>query len=82
MYGPVRTVVWQGSAGDRRPYADLADHPEVVRCWLESNAVMAASTEARHVDLLYPGRKRYGPSRVIKTAASKVASEKPTSIEP
>ena len=24
MYGPVRTVVWQGSAGDRRPYADRA----------------------------------------------------------
>ena len=24
MYGPVRTVVWQGSAGDRRPYADHA----------------------------------------------------------
>ena len=24
MYGPVRTVVWQGSAGDRRPYADLS----------------------------------------------------------
>ncbi len=22
MYGPVRTVVWQGSAGDCRPYAD------------------------------------------------------------
>ena len=22
MYGPVCTVVWQGSAGDRRPYAD------------------------------------------------------------
>ena len=22
MYGPVRTVVWQGSVGDRRPYAD------------------------------------------------------------
>ena len=22
MYGPVRTVMWQGSAGDRRPYAD------------------------------------------------------------
>ena len=22
MYGPVRTVVWQGSAGNRRPYAD------------------------------------------------------------
>ena len=23
MYGPVRTVVWQGSVGDGRPYADL-----------------------------------------------------------
>src|SRR6516162_9230019 len=22
VYGPVRTVVWQGSAGERRPYAD------------------------------------------------------------
>ena len=27
MYGPVRTVVWQGSAGDRRPYAD---HSQIV----------------------------------------------------
>jgi hypothetical protein len=23
VYGPVRTVVWQRSANDRRPYADL-----------------------------------------------------------
>jgi hypothetical protein len=23
VYGPVRTVVWEGSAGDRRPYPDL-----------------------------------------------------------
>ena len=30
VYGPVRTVVWQGSAGDRRPYADLTGKPEVV----------------------------------------------------
>jgi hypothetical protein len=22
VYGPVRTMVWQGSAGDCRPYAD------------------------------------------------------------
>src|SRR5215813_8695721 len=29
VYGPVRTVVWQGSAGDRRPYAVLTDNPEV-----------------------------------------------------
>jgi hypothetical protein len=25
VYGPVRTVVWQGSVGDRRPYADQVD---------------------------------------------------------
>ena len=25
VYGPVRTVVWQGSAGDRRPYADRGE---------------------------------------------------------
>ena len=28
MYGPVRTVVWQGSAGDRRPHADLTGKQE------------------------------------------------------
>jgi len=28
VYGPVRTVVWQGSAGDRRPYADLKGKQE------------------------------------------------------
>ena len=35
MYGPVRTVVWQGSAGDRRPYADLVGNREVghKRAW-------------------------------------------------
>ena len=27
VYGPVRTVVWQGSVGDHRPYADLTRHP-------------------------------------------------------
>lgn len=26
VYGPVCTVVWQGSAGDRRPYAECAEH--------------------------------------------------------
>ena len=29
MYGSVRTVVWQGSVGDRRPYADLVGYPEI-----------------------------------------------------
>jgi hypothetical protein len=27
VYGPVRTVVWQGSVGDRRPYADQTRVP-------------------------------------------------------
>jgi len=30
LYGPVRTVVWQGSAGDRRPYSNLTRNSEVV----------------------------------------------------
>jgi|SRR5215469_17869168 len=29
VYGPVRTVVWQGSAGDRGPYADQTAFEEV-----------------------------------------------------
>jgi hypothetical protein len=29
VYGPVRTVVWQGSAGDRRPYADQTAFAEI-----------------------------------------------------
>ena len=31
MYGPVRTVVWQGSAGDRCPYARRR------RYWIRQN---------------------------------------------
>ena len=31
VYGPVRTVVWQGSAGDCGPYADLTGKPETDR---------------------------------------------------
>ena len=30
MYGPVRTVVWQGSAGDRGPYADQMEMDSTV----------------------------------------------------
>ena len=30
VYGPVRTVVWQGSAGDCRPYADHVSLSEVM----------------------------------------------------
>jgi hypothetical protein len=36
VYGPVRTVVWQGSVGDHRPYADqvgLTDTEGSERNW-------------------------------------------------
>ena len=29
VYGPVRTVVWQGSAGNRCPYADQTGFSDV-----------------------------------------------------
>jgi hypothetical protein len=40
------------------------------------------SRKARRVYLLYPGRNRYGPRRVIKTTANEVANKKPTRTEP
>jgi hypothetical protein len=36
VYGPVRTVVWQGSAGDCRPYADHIGQCSRVSPTLES----------------------------------------------
>jgi hypothetical protein len=33
VYGPVRTVVWQGSAVDRRPYADQRPQVPLLRSW-------------------------------------------------
>jgi hypothetical protein len=33
VYGPVRTVVWQGSVGDRRPYADQVGLYRVFKCF-------------------------------------------------
>ena len=37
VHGPVRTVLWQGSAGDCRPYADhvgIATEIPQRDCWL------------------------------------------------
>src|SRR5450755_3054732 len=31
VYGPVRTVVWQGAAGNCRPYADQTGYPSMFR---------------------------------------------------
>jgi hypothetical protein len=32
VYGPVRTVVWQGSVGNRRPYADCGSAAAALSC--------------------------------------------------
>ena len=52
MYGPVRTVVWQGSVGDRRPYADQ------VGLW-EVTAVSVQLTDSRYV-----GQVHFLPNRL------------------
>jgi hypothetical protein len=43
VYGPVRTVVWQGSAGNRRPYADLTGKSEVIHMTKNALPVDVAS---------------------------------------
>src|SRR6516165_12729759 len=40
VYGPVRTVVWQGSAGDRRPYADRCGG-----CWKRDHGASYTGTK-------------------------------------
>jgi hypothetical protein len=45
VYGPVRTVVWQGSAGDRRPYADQTAFSEIDPINAEGFTVMISATE-------------------------------------
>jgi hypothetical protein len=41
VYGPVRTVVWQGSAGDCRPYADQTCYTTNGRLWLPTRSLLA-----------------------------------------
>jgi hypothetical protein len=38
VYGPVRTVVWQGSAGDCRPYADQTSSSGLSSGWAASKS--------------------------------------------
>jgi len=45
VYGPVRTVVWQGSVGDRRPYADLVAKHLVIA---NQSPFRYTSSEKRH----------------------------------
>ena len=54
MYGPVRTVVWQGSAGNRRPYADLTGKAEVIL-----NLALMAQSPHHGNDLFLIGQSGY-----------------------
>jgi hypothetical protein len=65
VYGPVRTVVWQGSAGDCRPYADQTGCSD--KCQLcgqsERHAVLFAQrcfAPAISCSALELGRLNYG----------------------
>ena len=56
VYRPVRTVVWQGSVGDRRPYADLTGKAEVIPGQKSASGTCAENTSnargSRWSDLL------------------------------
>src|SRR5215471_16008559 len=45
VYGPVRTVVWQGSAGDRRPYADQTALAEKYSLRLKADFVVHCTSQ-------------------------------------
>ena len=47
VYGPVRTVVWQGATGNRRPYADHITVPRTARL----RRVRPKWVEIHHADL-------------------------------
>ena len=51
VYGPVRTVVWQGSAGDCRPYADQTPlSPEIVLAvWTHAKSPERESTAWKQI---------------------------------
>jgi len=61
VYGPVRTVVWQGSAGDCGPYADQVDLS--VRIRRRSPQVGFAHSKARY-------GQRFGQASASAAAAT------------
>src|SRR5664280_3739044 len=58
VYGPVRTVVWQGSAGDRRPYADQTGMWEITN---DKSASIRQPHWHPHLDVKRPTHRLGGP---------------------
>jgi hypothetical protein len=66
VYGPVRTVVWQGSVGDRRPYADQVPIRSVMcvaryypQSWvLEVGLILQAHRQMRKLQIIRCQRSR------------------------
>ena len=52
VYGPVRTVVWQGSAGDCRPYADLVGYPDECSVMMRRPSAGSAGMSMLSLDFL------------------------------
>ena len=77
MYGSVRTVVWQGSVGDRRPYADLATNPEVIS---PPRAPLVASVSRRsgHFQSLKRIMRGLDPVQRLNARENAAGSENPT----
>ncbi len=75
VYGPVRTVVWQGSAGDCRPYADQVGLcPEAARVSLFDNR--ATRSLSRAVEVFSEFRMDGGqPGNVWSAAALQAKDE-------
>src|SRR5262249_31973605 len=61
VYGPVRTVVWQGSVGDRRPYADLTAYASIAQRHVDGMPTMrpveSNPTATLTMELTGPPRK-------------------------
>jgi serine phosphatase RsbU (regulator of sigma subunit) len=68
VYGPVRTVVWQGSVGDRRPYADLVGDSEI-RVTLRSSSALIVYTDGL-TDALNSLAEEFGENRLMSYCAS------------
>jgi len=72
VYGPVCTVVWQGSAGDRRPYADLTAKGLPIPCHLVV-VVAGACLATSAAPMSAPWHRRLPLARSLMRQPTRVA---------